>query len=300
MNFAIIPAAGIGDALIMLIASHHLRKMGHSVTTFHSQLASFGRWLESGEYRAMPDIHSLLSFDAILLQHDNTLNAQLIVSLRNRLLPIYVFYPTYRFSKHGPLLDSFDYAFDPNQSMVENCRWGTQKLFGGSVSIDNGLHPLPGLTHRKNKRRVLMHPTSGSETKNWPKKKFLRLAQRLQQMHFHPLFILSPKERSAWPEVEARDTPTLEELASTIYESDYFIGNDSGPGHLASYLSIPYLIIGQNERTMRQWRPGWHRGEIIYPPRYLPNLKGFRLREEHWKHFVSTKSVLNRFISIVK
>lgn len=302
MKFAVIPAAGIGDALIMLIASHHLRKLGHRVTTFHSQLPLFGRWLEDGEYLPLPDceIPSLLSFDAILLQHDNTLRAEKIASLRKSSLPVFIFYPTYCASKHSPLINSFDYTFDPTQTMVENCRLGSEALFEGHVSIFNGLVPLPGLSHRKYQRRVLIHPTSANEKKNWPKIKFLHLAQLLQNMHYHPSFILSPSERSSWPEVESPETPSLEALASMIYESDYFIGNDSGPGHLASYLSIPHLIIGRDERSLRLWRPGWHRGAIISPPRWLPNLKGLRLRETLWKHFVSTNSVLRMFNLIVK
>ncbi len=301
MRIAVIPAAGIGDVLIMLIASHHLRKQGHQVATFHQKLPDFGRWLETGEYLVPSDDfpNLLLSFDAVLLQHDNTERARQIAALRKRSLPIFIFYPTYRASKHGPLLDSYDYAFDGKKTMVENCRSGVEALFGGNAIIYNGLRPLPELTHRKHQRRVLIHPTSTNEKKNWPREKFLQLAKRLQKLDFQPRFILSPTEKCDWPEVESPIFPTLEHLASTIYEADYLIGNDSGPGHLASYLSIPHLIISHDEQQMRQWRPGWHRGEIIYPPRWLPNFKGIRLRENKWKQFVSINSVLNRFISIV-
>jgi len=301
MRFAVVPADGIGDSLIMLIASHHLRKLGHEVTLFHRQLPLLGRWLEKGEYLpALQEPQRLLSFDAALIQHDNSLRAQQIVSLRKRAFPLFIFYPTYRTSKHGPIIDSFDYAFDGNQTMAENCRLGCAALFGGRVSMYNGMSPLPGLLFRKNKGHVLIHPLSNDPKKNWPKSKFLQLAERLQKMNFDPSFILAPGEKSAWPEVQALPTPTLEELASTIYESDYFIGNDSGPGHLASYLSIPHLIIGSDEKMMRQWRPGWHQGEIIYPSRWAPNFKGFRLRENKWQFFVSTNSVLRRFNSIIK
>lgn len=299
MRFAVIPAAGIGDALIMLIASHHLRTLDHEVTTFHRQLPSFGRWLEKGEY-LQPIENSYPSFDAILLQHDNTLIARQIVSLRKNGASVFIFYPTYLESKHGPLINPLDYAFDHNLTMAENCQRGSIALFGGHATLFNGLHPLPELSHRKHRRRVLLHPTSADEKKNWPKGKFLRLAELLEEKNFEPCFILSPAEKKAWPEVESPDLPTLEDLASLIYESDYFIGNDSGPGHLASYLSIPHLIIAQDERMMRRWRPGWHQGQIIYPPRWLPNLKGLRLRENKWKQFISINSVLNQFISMIK
>ena len=40
---------------------------------------------------------------------------------------------------------------------------------------------------------------------------------------------------------------SLEELTSFLYESAFFIGNDSGPGHVASALNIPTLTIGQTK-----------------------------------------------------
>jgi len=299
MKIAVICAAGIGDALIMLIASHHLLKRGHSVTTFSRHLPGLGRWLEPAEYlTAWKD--AFAGFDAVLLQHDNTPSAQEVVSFRKAGLPVYVFYPTYNISKHGPLIDGFDFAFDANQTMVDNTCLATEALFGQTATAENGLKPLPSLIHRKCQKRVLIHPTSGSVHKNWPKSKFLKLAKLLKNRNFQPVFILSPQEKEAWPEVQAPHNETLEDLASMIYESGYFIGNDSGPGHLASYLSIPHLIIRRWERNLPLWRPGWHQGAQLYPPRWVPNFKGLRLREETWKYFITTRGVFNQFKSIVK
>jgi len=300
MRFAVVPATGIGDALIMLIASHHLRKQGHLVTTIHNKLPSFGRWLEKEHCSPWPknDLDFLASFDAILLQHDNTARAKTIVSLRKASYPVFVFYPTYCAAKHGPL-SSFDYAFNHAHTMVENCRLGAESLFGGCATAFNGLYPMPGLIHRKYPRRLLIHPMSADEHKNWPKHKFLELSRLLERMQFHPLFILSSTERQSWAN-DAIETPTLEQLATAIYESDYFIGNDSGPGHIASYLSIPHLIIGADAKNMHLWRPGWHQGEIICPPEWIPNPKGLRLRKNKWGFFISTSSVLKRFKLIIK
>lgn len=301
-KIAVIPANGIGDALVMLIAAHHLRKLGYQVTVFHPLVAGFGRWLEKGEYLNYSENwnKALSSFDAILLQHNNADLAREILSLRQSGHLIYVFYTTYRYSKHGTLFDHFDYSFDINRTMVENICLGTQALFGQPASPDNGMRPLSGLTHRKYARRVIIHPTSGSEARNWPKKKFLRLFHRLQKMGCQPIFALSPEERDGWPIHDTPLLPTLEDLASLIYESGYFIGNESGPCHLASYLSIPHLVLARNEKHMRLWKPGWHNGIILLPPRWLPNFKGLRWREQKWKHFITTKGVLNRFKSMIK
>ena len=206
----------------------------------------------------------------------------------------------YRPSKHGPLLDGFDYVFDDRITMVDNTCNATHALFGCHTTAHNGMTPPQSLCHRKFTRRVLIHPTSADSRKNWPKPKFLKLAHFLQELDFQPRFILSLQERDGWPQELTPGIQTLEDLASIIYESDYFIGNDSGPAHLASLLSIPHLIIRRYEKNATLWQTGWHRGVYLYPPRWLVNIKGFRLREEKWKHFITTKGVLNCFKTIIK
>jgi heptosyltransferase III len=296
MKFAVIPANGIGDGLIMLIAAHHLKTLGHSVTIFHNQLPSFGNWLEKGDYLPLPRDFS--GFDALLLQHNNTELAIQIAQLRKQGQAVYILFTTYHPMKHAEFDKRFDYAFDINCTMVENTCLAMKKLFGLMASMSNGCKPPPGLIHRKYMKRVLLHPTSGKQEKNWPREKFIALFDRLKQWDYQPVLIVSPEERDFWP--DAPELKTLEDLASYIYESGFLIGNDSGPGHIASYLSIPHIIISPSKKNMRLWRPGWHPGEIVVPPPWIPNFKGFRLREKKWKQFITTKGVLNRFISISK
>jgi hypothetical protein len=73
-----------------------------------------------------------------------------------------------------------------------------------------------------------------------------------------------------------------------------FVGNDSGPGHIASCLHIPHLIIGRSARHMRFWRPGWLPGAIVTPPSWIPNFKGWRIRENYWQTFVGAGNVIKK------
>jgi ADP-heptose:LPS heptosyltransferase len=211
----------------------------------------------------------------VILQHDNTEAAYRILELRKTGLPIYAFYTNYRFSKHGPL-SPFDFAFNEGETMVDNTRKAVETLFGGKSSGQNCLRPPTALVHRKEKRRVLIHSTSTSSSKNWLKKRYLLVAKRLQELGFEPFF-LEP------------ELPTLEDLASLTYESGAFIGNDSGPAHLASYLSIPHITLAPK---IDFWRPGWLPGERITPP--------FHLRGNKWKYFITTEMVLSSFRSIIE
>ena len=281
-KIAVICSSGIGDALIFSIASHHLKKLGASVTTFHDLLSSFGNWLEPGDYRPRGSTN-LLSYDAILLQHDNTPFAHSIAALRKE-IPVYIFYPSYRPSKHLPLTD-FDYAFDEEKTMVDNVCIGLTKLFGGEPTKKNSLTPPSHLIHKKHPTRIVIHPTSGAAWRNWTREKFLKIADHLQKKNFHPQFVVSPAEHSAWP--SAHVPHSLKEFASYLYESGAFLGNNSGPGHLASYLSIPHIILAHQEQHMKLWTPGWLRGTILLPPKWLPK----RWRERNWQKAITFRKV---------
>lgn len=299
-HFALVCADGIGDALITSIAAHTLRKAGHKVTVFSSHLKSFGKYLEEGDYLPMAKNwkEALTGYDAIILQHEDTPRAKEVLSFRKLGLIVYVIYTNYRTSKQGPLLDGFDYPVDESKPMVYNICKACEKLFGLTASSQNCLQQILPLTHRKWDKRVLIHPTSTREDKNWLKSKFLKLAEKLKRLGYDPMFILSAKERSEWPqEIHAPHFATLEELVTTIYESGFLIGNDSGPVHLASYYSIPHIVICQG-RQMPLWSPGWRPPKIIRPPRWVPNLKGMRLREDRWKHFITVGRALRTFASI--
>jgi hypothetical protein len=291
-RFAVICAAGIGDALILEIASHHLRLQGHEVVTFSDHLSQFGKWLPNAICQRQPKPEEveekLTGFDAVLVQHDNTEKARAVLRLRPK-REVYTLYTNYRTSKHGPLWAGRDMVFNENVTMVANVKRALTELFLIEANGENGLEKPEGVEYRKYKKRVAIHPTSTMSWKNWPKAKFLQVAQRLRDEGYDPVFVTSPGEREEWG---SADLPRLEDLASFLYESGAFLGNDSGPGHLASYFGLPYLIIGRQERQMKLWRPGWHPGKIVTAPNWIPNWKGWRVRDEKWQLFISARKVI--------
>lgn len=297
MKIAIVCAEGIGDALITSIAAHALRKAGHNVTIFSPHLQSFGKFLEEGNYLPLSPNweETLSSFDATLLQHEDSKKAKEIFLLRKKNLIIYTIYTNYRTSKHGPLLPGYDYPVDETKPMAYNICKAMRDLFNLKTNGQNSLLPTLPLIHRKYEQRILIHPMSMQEDKNWVKSKFLKLGKKLKEKGMDPLFILSPKERPFWPgTIHAPHFATLAELTETVYESGFLIGNDSGPAHLASYYSIPHIVIAQG-RQMPLWSTGWYPPMIVRPARWVPNLKGMRLREKKWKHFITTRQVLKEF-----
>jgi ADP-heptose:LPS heptosyltransferase len=130
----------------------------------------------------------------------------------------------------------------------------------------------------------------------------LQLAKTLLAKGYEPNFILTAKERNDWLEVvdagaKIPEFISLSEVAAFIYESQYFIGNDSGIGHLASNLGIPTITIVLRKGVARQWRPSWSLGEIVLPPPWLITRP---LKEKFWKKLISVAKVLRKFEILIK
>lgn len=302
---AVLPAEGIGDSLLMLIASYNLQEAGYFVTTFQPMLNELRDWLKTKEFSALPNTYELERLlageDIIILQNDNSAKAKHLIELKRqgKLKQLSVFYPTYQAAKHGPLDDN-DYVFDDRLCMVENIAIATAKLLLlAGVSRNNGLSPLIHLQHRKYPMRVILHPTSSQAAKNWSAHKFLDLAHKLQKDGFEVIFAVSSKEHHEWSQLlngrwNLPPLPSLSDLATLIYESGYIIGNDSLVGHLASNLQIPSLILANDAKRMRLWRPGWLKGEVLTPHSFLSYFMTKKYKALEWSRNISVGTVYKR------
>jgi ADP-heptose:LPS heptosyltransferase len=84
--------------------------------------------------------------------------------------------------------------------------------------------------HATGSRHVVIHTGAGQPVRLWPRERFDLLAARL---------------RAAGWQVTLLDDSTgpLENLLAKLASADRFIGNDSGPGHLAALLGVPTFTI---------------------------------------------------------
>ncbi|MSU47592.1 MAG: hypothetical protein EXS37_00590 [Opitutus sp.] len=79
-------------------------------------------------------------------------------------------------------------------------------------------------------RRIVIHTGAGHAVRRWPAERFAELAARL---------------RAAGRDVVVVDDTLsdLDRLIETLMSADRFIGNDSGPGHLAALLGVPTFTV---------------------------------------------------------
>lgn len=110
---------------------------------------------------------------------------------------------------------------------------------------------------------VVIHPGSGSPAKCWPIERFIKLAHQFRSAGHHVRFVIGEVERERWSaqqidalssSSELRTPSTYLELLGEISTAAVFIGNDSGPGHLAGIIGVPTVsIFGPTDPA--RWKP---------------------------------------------
>lgn len=110
-------------------------------------------------------------------------------------------------------------------------------------------NPRPGLD-------VVIAPGSGSPGKNWPLPNFLELATALEAADCEVTWLLGPAEESLRlpPSARTLQCPPLVSLAEQLAAARLFVGNDSGPTHLAALCACPTVAVF-GPKGLPQWRP---------------------------------------------
>jgi heptosyltransferase III len=112
-------------------------------------------------------------------------------------------------------------------------------------------------------RPVVVHPGAGSGKKCWPAERFLETVEMLKNAGRTVQVLLGEVERERWPReqveaftraAEVKEPTTLVELKDVLSGASAFVGNDSGPGHLAGIIGIPTVAIF-GPRGPARWRP---------------------------------------------
>jgi heptosyltransferase-3 len=104
---------------------------------------------------------------------------------------------------------------------------------------------------------VVMHPFAASAEKTWPHERFLATADRMQAAGLLPVIVAGPADDiAAFSKYQVLRNAPLSALKSVMSGADLFIGNDSGPAHIAAAFGIPVVVLfGPSDPvTWAPWR----------------------------------------------
>ena len=110
---------------------------------------------------------------------------------------------------------------------------------------------------------ILVQPTATLRTKQWPEERFAELILRIRQTYGSEIIVsIGPGEEATANRLLAYDRikipvfqgRNLEELKAILQRAAVYIGNDSGPMHLAAALQRPVLAIFSSS-NYDAWHP---------------------------------------------
>lgn len=93
---------------------------------------------------------------------------------------------------------------------------------------------------------VLVHSGAGQAVRVWPLEHYRNLAARLREKNLRVLVACDADQREWWlraGEPEVATPRSVTELFALLDRAGVFIGNDSGPGHLAAFCGVPTLTL---------------------------------------------------------
>lgn len=102
------------------------------------------------------------------------------------------------------------------------------------------------LPHLRPRGEVLLHTGAGQPVRVWPLKRYQRLVARLRQAGYRVQVACDPDQRDWWlaaGEMQVAMPCSVAELLSLVDRARAFIGNDSGPGHLAAFSGVPTFTL---------------------------------------------------------
>jgi ADP-heptose:LPS heptosyltransferase len=109
---------------------------------------------------------------------------------------------------------------------------------------------------------VVVHPGSGAKRKCWPADRFVSLIEKLKSDGLPVRVVLGEVELETWDRGDlarvsaAADVvkpATYVELLDVFKSARAFVGNDTGPSHLAGTIGVPTVVLFGSDPT--QWQP---------------------------------------------
>jgi ADP-heptose:LPS heptosyltransferase len=112
--------------------------------------------------------------------------------------------------------------------------------------------------------RVAIHMGSGYPSKRWPFENFKALIQKIDMEALAQIVLIGTQaEKDALPDlrlnserlIDLRGKTALQDLPVLLDVCDVFIGNDSGPAHIAAAQGLEILLLVSGTNDIRLWHP---------------------------------------------
>ena len=133
------------------------------------------------------------------------------------------------------------------------------------MHLGGGLESIPGARLAAapadaDQPYAILHAGATYATKTWQLSHFLALADQLQRRYgLEPVFVAGPDEAdlaAGLAGFQVRQGLPLPDLMSLLAGAQLFVGNDSGPAHIAAAFEVPCVTIfgSSNSKIWHPWK----------------------------------------------
>lgn len=140
-------------------------------------------------------------------------------------------------------------------------RYEHWRVMARALGLDLPSREALTLSHPRPDGEILVHTGAGQPVRVWPLERYRTLVARLRQKEYRVQVACDLDQQDWWLAAGERDVAaprTVTELFALADRAGAFIGNDSGPGHLAAFCGVPtFTLFGPQ---MPEWFAPLHPG----------------------------------------
>jgi heptosyltransferase-3 len=114
---------------------------------------------------------------------------------------------------------------------------------------------------------AVIHPFASTPQKTWPAGHFIAVAEHLRdKAGLEPIFLAGPSDDpAAFRKFQVYQSVPLAQVKSLMAGAQLFIGNDSGPAHIAAAFGVPVVVLfGPSDPV--NWAPWRTEGHVLTNP----------------------------------
>ncbi len=124
-------------------------------------------------------------------------------------------------------------------------RYENWRVMGHALGLELPSREKLELPQVQRDGQILLHSGAGQAVRVWPLSRYRSIVNRLRAQNLHVQVACDPDQESWWRAAGEQNVavPRGPALIALIEKAGAFIGNDSGPGHVAAFCGVPTFTI---------------------------------------------------------
>ena len=125
-------------------------------------------------------------------------------------------------------------------------RYENWRVMAKALGLEMPASEMLSLPPKRPAGEILVHTGAGQPVRVWPLDRYRRLVARLREKGYRVQLACDPDQHDWWlaaGEGQVVAPRTVWELFALADRAGAFVGNDSGPGHLAAFCGVPTFTL---------------------------------------------------------